>query len=180
MLPDVTAEQMRAIDQWAIEEIGLPGIVLMENAGKAIVKRLQEILPDIASKKVIIFCGKGNNGGDGFVIARHLHQSGTNTVVLLAGKLSDLKGDAKTNALSAKSLKVPVQELTGENINSFDHKLRHSDVIVDALFGTGLSKSAAGFMGAIIKKINKAVKNQEFPKSRILKKNIESHRKLSS
>ena len=79
MLPVVTAEQMRAIDQWAIEEIGIPGIVLMENAGKTIVKRLQEILPDIASKKVIIFCGKGNNGGDGFVIARHLHQSGTNT-----------------------------------------------------------------------------------------------------
>ena len=62
MLPVVTAEQMRTIDQWAIEEIGIPGIVLMENAGKAIVKRLQNILPDIASKKVIIFCGKGNNG----------------------------------------------------------------------------------------------------------------------
>ena len=154
MLPVVTAQQMRAIDQWAIEEIGIPGIALMENAGKAIVKRLQEILPDITSKTVIIFCGKGNNGGDGFVIARHLHQSGTNTVVLLAGKLSDLKGDAKTNALSAINLKVPIQELTEKNINSFDHKLRHSDVIVDALFGTGLSKSAAGFMGAIIKKIN--------------------------
>ena len=154
MLPVVTAQQMRTIDQWAIEEIGIPGIALMENAGKAIVKRLQEILPDITSKTVIIFCGKGNNGGDGFVIARHLHQSGTNTVVLLAGKLSDLKGDAKTNALSAKNLKVPIQELTEKNINSFDHKLRHSDVIVDALFGTGLSKSAAGFMEAVIKKIN--------------------------
>jgi len=154
LLPVVTAEQMRAIDQWAIEEIGVPGIVLMENAGKAIVKRLQEILPDIASKKVTIFCGKGNNGGDGFVIARHLHQLGINTMVLLAGKLSDLKEDAKTNALSAKSLKIPIQELQVENINSFDHKLRHSDIIVDALFGTGLSKSATGFMKAVIEKIN--------------------------
>ncbi len=154
MLPVVTAQQMRTIDKWAIQEIGIPGIVLMENAGKAIVKRLQEILPDIASKKVIIVCGKGNNGGDGFVIARHLHQLGTNTMVLLAGKLTDLKGDARTNALSAKTLKVPIHELKEENINSFDHKLRHSDVIVDALFGTGLSKLAAGLMETVIKKIN--------------------------
>ena len=154
MLPVVTAQQMRAIDQWAIEEIGIPGIALMENAGKAIVKRLQEILPDIASKKIIIFCGKGNNGGDGFVIARYLHQLGAKTVILLAGKFADLKGDAKTNALSAKNLKIPIQELTEESINSFDHKLRHSDVIVDALFGTGLSKSATGFMETVIKKIN--------------------------
>lgn len=145
---------MQAIDRWAIEEIGIPGIVLMENAGKAIVERLQEIISDISSKKVILFCGKGNNGGDGFVIARHLNQLGANTTVLLAGKLSELKGGAKTNATSAQNLKVLIQELNSENINSFDHKLRHSDVIIDALFGTGLSKPAAGFMETVIKKIN--------------------------
>ena len=154
MLPIVTAEQMRAIDQWAIEEMGIPGIVLMENAGKAIVGRLQKIIPEITSKKIIIFCGKGNNGGDGFVIARHLHQLGTNITILLAGKFADLKGDAKINAISAKNLKVPIQELNIENINRFDHKLRHADVVVDALFGTGLSKPASGFTEVVIKKIN--------------------------
>lgn len=154
MLPVVTAKQMQALDQWAIDEIGIPGIVLMENAGKAVVRRLQEILPDIGSKKAIIFCGKGNNGGDGLVIARHLHQLGANTKVLLAGKLSELKGDAKTNALSAQNLKVSIRELNSENINSFDHILRHSDVIIDALFGTGLSKPVFGFIETIINKIN--------------------------
>ena len=154
MLPVVTAEQMRAIDQWAIEEMEIPGIVLMENAGKAIADRLQKVIPEITSKKIIIFCGKGNNGGDGFVIARHLNQLGTNITILLAGKLTDLKGDAKINALSAKNLKVPIQELNSKNINIFDHKLRHADVVVDALFGTGLSKPVSGFMETVIKKIN--------------------------
>jgi len=150
----VTAEQMRAIDRWAIEEMGIPGIVLMENAGSAIVKRLLEILPDLPTKKIIIFCGKGNNGGDGFVMARHLFKLGANVTVLLAGVLTDLKGDALTNALSVKNLEIPTKELNTENINKFDHPLRHSDIIVDALFGTGLSKPAAGFMESVISKIN--------------------------
>ena len=126
----------------------------MENAGTAIVRRLQEILPDLSSKRVIIFCGKGNNGGDGFVIARHLTQLGINTTVLLAGTLSDLKGDAKTNAISAENLEIPIQELNANNVNSFDHKLRHGDIFVDALFGTGLSKPVTGFMEKVINKIN--------------------------
>ncbi|MZG53247.1 MAG: NAD(P)H-hydrate dehydratase [Nitrospinae bacterium] len=154
MLTVLTAEQMRAMDQWAIEEMGIPGVVLMENAGTAIVRRLQEIFPDLPAKKIIIFCGKGNNGGDGFVIARHLSQLGANAAVLLAGTLVELKGDAKTNALSAENLEIPIQELNPENINKFDHKLRHADIFVDALFGTGLSKPVTGFLETVINKIN--------------------------
>ncbi|MBC8285169.1 MAG: NAD(P)H-hydrate epimerase, partial [Nitrospinae bacterium] len=154
MLTVVTAKQMQAIDRWTIDELGIPGAVLMENAGGAIVRRLQNVIPDFPAKKIIIFCGKGNNGGDGFVIARHLFQLGVNVTVLLAGKISDLKGNAKTNALSAQNLKISIQELNSENMNSFDHKLRHSDIIVDALFGTGLSKPAIGLMETVINKIN--------------------------
>ena len=155
MLTVVTAEQMKVMDRWAIEKMGIPGVVLMENAGTAIVRRLQEFLPDLSSKKVIIFCGKGNNGGDGFVIARHLTQLGANTTVLLAGTLADLKGDAKTSSISAKNLEIPIQELNADNIDSFDHKLRHADIVVDALFGTGLSKPVTGFMETVINKINR-------------------------
>ena len=90
---------MRAMDKWAIEEMGIPSVVLMENAGTSIVRRMQKIINDIPSKKIIIFCGKGNNGGDGFVIARHVSQLGANVTVFLAGTLADLKGDAKINAL---------------------------------------------------------------------------------
>ena len=133
MLNVVTAKQMRAIDRWAIEEIGIPGIVLMENAGTTIVRRLAEIIPDLSSKKIIIFCGKGNNGGDGFVMARHLSNLGVNVTVLLAALKTELNGDAKTNALSAKNLGISIQELNTKNINKFDHKLSHSDLIVDAL-----------------------------------------------
>ena len=145
---------MRAIDRWAIDEMGIPGIVLMENAGTTIVRRLAEIIPDLSLKKIIIFCGKGNNGGDGFVMARHLSNLGTNVTVLLAALITELKGDAKTNALSAKNLGIPIQELNTKNINKFDHKLSHSDLIVDALFGTGLSKPASCFMETVINKIN--------------------------
>ena len=145
---------MRTIDRWAIDEMGIPGIVLMENAGTTIVRRLAEIIPDLSSKKIIIFCGKGNNGGDGFVTARHLSNLGTNVTILLAALITELKGDAKTNALSAKNLGIPIQELNTKNINKFDHKLSHSDLIVDALLGTGLSKPASCFMETVINKIN--------------------------
>ena len=154
MLNVVTAKQMRAIDRWAIEEMEIPGIVLMENAGTTIVKRLAEIIPYLSSKKIIIFCGIGNNGGDGFVMARHLAKLEAYVTVLLAGLMTELKGDAKTSALSAKNLGVPIQELNTKNINKFDHKLSHSDIIVDALLGTGLSRPATGLMETAINKIN--------------------------
>ena len=73
---------------------------------------------------------------------------------MLAGKLSDLKDNAKNNALSLQKLDIPIQELNSENINSFDRKLRHCDIIVDALFGTGLSKPAKEIMESVINKIN--------------------------
>ena len=145
---------MRAIDRWAIEKMEIPGIVLMENAGTTIVRRLAEIIPYLSSKKIIIFSGIGNNGGDGFVMARHLAKLEANVTVLLAGLMTELKGDAKTSALSAKNLGVPIQELNTKNINKFDHKLSHSDIIVDALLGTGLSRPATGLMETAINKIN--------------------------
>ena len=85
MLPVVTAKQMQAIDQKAIDSFGIPGITLMENAGVGIVRELKERFPDLSRKKVFIFCGKGNNGGDGFVIARHLFNLGSEVRILLAG-----------------------------------------------------------------------------------------------
>ena len=94
MLPVVTAEQMQAIDRQAIDGFGIPGITLMENAGVGIVQELQRRFPDLSRKKIFIFCGKGNNGGDGFVVARHLFNLGSEVRILLAGKLSELNGDA--------------------------------------------------------------------------------------
>ncbi len=154
MRPVVTAKQMQAIDRHAIEGIGIPGIALMENAGVGVVHELQKSFPDLTCKKVFIFCGKGNNGGDGFVIARHLFNLGCEVRILLAGKLSELKGSAATNANSARNIGVQIGELDSDSLNRHDHKLRHCDIIIDALFGTGLNKPATGFIEKVIDKIN--------------------------
>ncbi len=154
MLPVVTAEQMQAIDRQAIDGFGIPGITLMENAGVGIVQELQRRFPDLSRKKIFIFCGKGNNGGDGFVVARHLFNLGSEVRILLAGKLSELNGDAGINAISAHKIGIQVDELNPDHLNRHDHKLRHCDIIIDAVFGTGLNKPVAGFMEKVIDKIN--------------------------
>ncbi len=154
MFPVVTAEQMQAIDRQAIDGFGIPGITLMENAGVGIVQELQRRFPDLSRKKIFIFCGKGNNGGDGFVVARHLFNLGSEVRILLAGKLSELNGDAGINAISAHKIGIQVDELNPDHLNRHDHKLRHCDIIIDAVFGTGLNKPVAGFMEKVIDKIN--------------------------
>lgn len=154
MFPVVTAEQMQAIDRQAIDGFAIPGITLMENAGIGVVHELQKCFPDLPQKKIFIFCGKGNNGGDGFVIARHLANTGSEVRVLSAGKLSELKGDAGINANSVRNIGIRVDELTPDNLNRHDHKLRHCDIIIDAVFGTGLNKPVSGFMEKVIDKIN--------------------------
>lgn len=156
MRPVVTAKQMQAIDHKTIDGFGIPGIILMENAGAGVVRELQESFPDLSRKKVFIFCGKGNNGGDGFVIARHLFNLGSEVLILLAGKLSDLKGGAETNANSARNIGVQVDEIDPDSLNRHDHKLRHCDIIIDAVFGTGLNKPATGFIEKVIDKINQS------------------------
>ncbi len=145
---------MRAIDRQAIDGFAIPGITLMENAGIGVVHELQKRFSDLPQKRIFIFCGKGNNGGDGFVIARHLANLGSEVTVLSTGKLSELKRDAGTNANSARNIGIQVDELTPDNLNLHDHKLRHCDIIIDAVFGTGLNKPVSGFMEKAINKIN--------------------------
>lgn len=150
----VTAREMQAIDKRSIEEYGIPGIVLMENAGRGVVEWLWRKFPDLDRKRVAVFAGKGNNGGDGFVVARHLHNRGVEVQVLLIGEWTGLKNDAKTNAEIASRIGIPVTEIGPGNLASQDHRLRHSDILVDAIFGTGLTKPAAGTYEKVIEKIN--------------------------
>lgn len=145
---------MQATDRCAIEEFGIPGMILMENAGRGCVETLKRRFPDIAAQKIVVFAGKGNNGGDGFVMARHLLNMGTDVCVFLLGKISELKADAQTNAGIAQKIGIEINEIDTGNFKSFDHRLRHSDLIIDAIFGTGLSKPATGFYAEVIEKIN--------------------------
>ncbi len=149
---------MQAIDRCAIEEYGIPGMILMENAGRVSVETLKRKLPDLADKKIVVFAGKGNNGGDGFVMARHLHNMGTDVWVLLLGKIEELKADAKLNAEIAQNIGVEISEVDAGNFKSFDHRLRHCDLVIDAIFGTGLTQPAEGFYAEVFEKINQLQK----------------------
>ena len=149
---------MHDIDQSAIKHFRLPGLVLMENAGHGVASLMHRKIPDLKDKKVMVVAGKGNNGGDGFVIARHLHNSGITVQILLLGKRSQLKSDARTNADIAFKMELPIHEVSESNLNSNNHSLRHCHIIVDAIFGTGLSKPAGGLYQKMIKKINSSGK----------------------
>ena len=149
---------MQTIDHSAIEEFGIPGLVLMENAGLAAASLIHENVPDLLEKKVVIVCGKGNNGGDGFVIARHLFIDGVQVDILLLGKRRQLKSDARVNADIAFKMGIPIHEITEKNLSTQNHLFRHCHIIVDALFGTGLTKPAGGLYEKIIKKVNTAGK----------------------
>jgi len=145
---------MQAVDRCAIEEYGIPEIILMENAGRESVETLKRKFSDLASMKIVVFAGKGNNGGDGFVMARHLLNMGADVWVLLLGKIGELKADAKLNAEIAQKIGVEINEVDANNFKSFDHRLRHCDLVIDAIFGTGLSRPATGFYADVLEKIN--------------------------
>ncbi|KPK41998.1 MAG: hypothetical protein AMJ65_08320 [Phycisphaerae bacterium SG8_4] len=138
----MTRDQVRAVDAWAINELGIPGVILMENAGRGCAGLIEEKLKDLSAPKVCIFCGTGNNGGDGYVIARHLSNSGLAVTVVVCGDRTRIKGDAKINldildrmGLSVNQLNLAEDEI-GPRVREFT---TGAHLIVDSLFGTGLS-----------------------------------------
>ncbi|MHC4242081.1 MAG: NAD(P)H-hydrate epimerase [Planctomycetota bacterium] len=138
----MTKDQVRAVDSWAINILGIPGVVLMENAGRSCAELIKEKLKAITEPKVCIFCGTGNNGGDGYVIARHLLNSGFKIIVVICGDRQKVKGDAKINLDILEKLDRSIEQI---NLKEDDVPARvkafaaDADMIVDGLFGTGLS-----------------------------------------
>lgn len=142
-----TREIVREIDALSIEKHGIPGLVLMENAGRAAADVVIEEFPHADS--VAIFAGGGNNGGDGFVIARHLIGQGVGVTTYLSTSPAKYRGDALANLRALKKSGGVVIELDGSL-----RKYKQADLIVDALFGTGLDRKAEGFSKKIIEFIN--------------------------
>src|SRR5919106_6124562 len=93
----LNTQQMRDADRQTIDDVGLPSIVLMENAGRQAVAAMEAAFDDLASSRVAVLCGRGNNGGDGFVVARTLAQRGVEAIVFLLGSVADVRGTARTN-----------------------------------------------------------------------------------
>jgi len=149
--------RMRQADRVAIEEMRIPGLVLMENAGRGVVEVMLDEIPRIGSRRVWVVAGPGNNGGDGFVVARHLSRHGVAARVLLVGRsIARLAGDARTMAAAWNGI-------GGETLEVADAKRWRSvaeflagDVIVDALFGTGLSHPLDGLAAEVVEAIDRA------------------------
>ncbi|KKM08641.1 carbohydrate kinase [Clostridiales bacterium PH28_bin88] len=154
----VTAEEMRELDQLASSQYGIPGIVLMENAGLRVLDAVLEILEgEVAGKRVLVFAGKGNNGGDGFVVARHLANKRAEVKVFLLGRPEDVRGDARVNLDILEQMGVKIYPLQAEkDLQRVDIALLHADVLVDAIYGTGFKGAAMGTIAQVIRQINSA------------------------
>jgi ADP-dependent NAD(P)H-hydrate dehydratase / NAD(P)H-hydrate epimerase len=140
--PLLTAAEQRELDEWAIGERGIPGIELMERAGAGLAQLVDELSPD---GSVAVVCGRGNNGGDGFVAARLLRERGRAVRVLCTGSVAELRGDARANA----------ERLPGDQPEPFRAEtLAGASAIVDAILGTGFSGSPRGVEAEAIDAIN--------------------------
>ncbi|MDD3581237.1 MAG: NAD(P)H-hydrate dehydratase [Desulfobacca sp.] len=150
----LTADQMRQLDRQAIEAIGIPSIVLMENAGRTTYQILRREFPDLTGL-VTVIAGRGNNGGDGFVVARYLAHEGLAVQVLALGEKTRIRGDALTNLQILEQIGVDVTEVTTETeLTSHLDTLYGSDLIVDAIFGTGLNAEVGGLYRQVIEMLN--------------------------
>jgi len=138
------AAQMMEVDRLTTERYRVPSILLMENAGKWCAGELVKAVPDITKKRIVILCGSGNNGGDGFVAARWLTLGGARPEVFLFTSPESLTGDARTNFLIVEAMQVPIRILpdaaTVAGCFAGESASPEADVIVDALFGTGLAR----------------------------------------
>lgn len=154
----LSREQVRTIDRRAIEEYGIPGVVLMENAGHGTADLLQHLG---IHGTVIVCCGKGNNGGDGFVIARHLDGARVPVRVLLFGQPNTLTGDAAANhrILVASGVPLTVYADPTVDVETVRGQLADADWVVDALFGTGLRGPVKTPFDCVIQAMNESGKH---------------------
>lgn len=153
-MTSLTREQVRAVDQRAMDEFHLPGVVLMENAGRGCAELLREL--GVAGP-VVICCGKGNNGGDGYVIARHLENAGVDVSVLVFAAAVEIGGDAGVNLAVLQAAGTPVQFLSQPPPADEMERLFHdADWIVDALLGTGTRGTVRDPFRTVIDAINRA------------------------
>ncbi|MCU7918226.1 MAG: NAD(P)H-hydrate dehydratase [Candidatus Thiodiazotropha sp. (ex Epidulcina cf. delphinae)] len=139
------AEQVRELDRIAIQEFAIPGAALMARAGSRAFRFMRQRWPDLS--EILVVCGMGNNGGDGYVVARLARQAGLQVRVLQLGDARQLKGDASTMAEAWSAL--------GQSIESFEGSIGNPDLIVDAMLGTGLEREVAGQWASVIEQINR-------------------------
>lgn len=148
------ANTMKKIDNFCIDELKIPSIILMENAAFKVVKNVRE---DV--KNIVIVCGTGNNGGDGFAVCRQLYKKEKNITVFLVGNIEKMSRDCKTNYNILMNMKLDVINIKdNDDINSFKEAVQKSELIIDAIFGTGLNRKIEGIFNKVIDEINNSNK----------------------
>lgn len=153
----MTRQQVRDLDAWAINEMGVPGCVLMENAAKNGAQVILEQFSEQVRQGVCIFCGSGNNGGDGFAIARHLVNDGIAVRIVLCVDPARLKGDAKINFEICRNMNISIQILDLASVELFrdvETLVKGCGLLVDALLGTGMQGQLKESMSLLISCIN--------------------------
>ena len=151
----LTSAQMRDADRRTIDEVGIPSAVLMENAGRQVVAAMERHLQALGDRRVAVVCGKGNNGGDGFVVARVLEASGVSTRVYLLVSASEIEGDAQINLSALDAVGVPVVDVAEPDAWAAQlADIAASGVVVDALFGTGLARPLEGHWRTVVEDLN--------------------------
>lgn len=155
--PAVTVDQIQRLDRLAIDKHGIPSLVLMENAGRAVAEETRALLRRASRRRVLIVCGTGNNGGDGFVAARHLVNADADVSVYCVGRPKDLKPDAAINYKILRNCRCPIRFVRRNN-SLLIREIRRADIIVDALFGVGLNRDIGEPFRSLIEAIKHAGK----------------------
>jgi NAD(P)H-hydrate epimerase len=157
MIRLATAEEMRQADRRATERFGVPSLLLMENAGRGAADAIEREFGPARGRRIAVVCGKGNNGGDGLVVARHLAGRGAAVEVWLLAREGDLRGDAATNLAAVSRAGLPLHEVTAaEAVAPLGRGLCAVDLVVDALLGTGVSGPVTGTLAEAIAAVNQA------------------------
>jgi len=154
---DMTREDARRFDERATRELGIPGVVLMENAGRGAAEVVRERFAPFGRGRVVVFAGAGNNGGDGFVVARHLALAGAAVRVHLCGDRAKLPHDAAVNLRILERMGIPIGVIADERgAAAAADELASEDVAVDALLGTGFRGEVRAPTSTLIERINRA------------------------
>ncbi|HYR42766.1 MAG TPA: NAD(P)H-hydrate dehydratase [Terriglobia bacterium] len=166
----LTPEQLREVDRLSTEKYGIPNLILMENAGMRVAEVLEDQFENLDQFMVAILCGRGNNGGDGLVVARQLIQKGCFPFVFLFAPEEEVKGDAKTNLNILKALGYPPTVVLNEHDwNEEKLELLDADIVVDALLGTGARKPVEGLYRTVIGSIA-----EDFPSASVVAVDVPS------
>jgi NAD(P)H-hydrate epimerase len=151
----LNTQQMREADRQTIDDVGIPSIVLMENAGRQAVAAMEAAFEDLSTSKVAVLCGRGNNGGDGFVVARTLAQRGIEATVFLLGSVGDVRGDARINLEILGRVGLTVVEVTtAQEWELHFSEISECDLIVDAIVGTGFHGPLTGLLETVVADVN--------------------------